>query len=107
MNLFDYGAISEEQKKAILEVMDLAKESGNDVFAEFLKHKFKIVEPVRVDHKEYDFYKHCDSNGIKVWLMGYVQDGGGNNPAEPSYPVVSITEDIRKLEELVAYLKTK
>jgi hypothetical protein len=101
MNLFDYGAITEEQKKAILEVMDLAKESGNEMFAEFIKHKFKIVEPLRIDHKESEFYKVCESHGIKVWLMGYVQDKGGLDPTEPSYPIVSVTEDIRKLENLI------
>lgn len=105
MKLFDYGSITEQHKEAIQEVVDLAKQSGNDVFAELVKHKFQLVEPVRVDHRDTEFYKACASNDIHVWTMGYVQDGGGNDPSIPYYPVVSITEDIRKIEKLVQSLK--
>jgi hypothetical protein len=105
MELFDYGSIKEEHKQAVMEVMELARASGNDVFAEFLKHKFKIEEPVKIDYKQSEFYKHCVANDIKVWNMGWVQDGGGNKPEEPYYPVVSITEDIRVIEKLMDSIK--
>lgn len=105
MKLFDYGSITEQHKEAIQEVIDLATQSGNDVFAEFIKHKFQLVEPVRVDHKDTEFYKACTEHDIHVWTMGYIQDGGGNDPSIPFYPVVSITEDIRKIEKLVEFLK--
>lgn len=104
MNLFNYGEITEQHKEAVLEVMDLAKQQGNDMFAELLKHKFQIEEPVKVDHKETVFAKACESSDIKVWVMGWVQDGGAETGA-PHYPVVSITEDIRKIDKLVEAIK--
>jgi|AntAceMinimDraft_5_1070358.scaffolds.fasta_scaffold08386_4 hypothetical protein len=105
MKLFDYGSITEQHKEAIQEVVDLATQSGNDVFAEFIKYKFQLIDPVRVDHKDTEFYKACAENDIHVWIMGYIQDGVGNDPSMPFYPVVSITEDIRKIEKLVEFLK--
>lgn len=105
MEVFDYGSISEEQKKAIQEVIDLARQSNNEMFAQFLTHKFKIVEPVRIDHTNTQFYKMCSDNDIKVWLMGWVQDGGGEDPSAPHWPVVSITEDVRKIEKLLKHIK--
>lgn len=104
MELFDYGNISEEHKKAVLEVMDLAKQQGNEMFAELLKHKFQIEEPVRVDHTDRAFVKACEESDIKVWVMGWVQDGGAES-GSPHFPVVSITEDIRKIDKLVENLK--
>ena len=105
MELFNYGDITEEQKKAVLEIIELANQSGNDVFAELLKHKFQIIEPLKLDHTKTEFNRLCTEKEIKVWLMGWVQDGGGEDPSAPHYPVVSITEDIRKLEELVRHIK--
>jgi hypothetical protein len=104
-NVFDYGAINDHHKEAIQEVIDLARNTGNEMFAEVLKHKFQLVEPIRVEYKDTAFYKACTENDIHVWTMGYVQDGGGNDPSIPFYPVVSITEDIRKIEKLVETLK--
>lgn len=103
--MFDYGSITEQHKEAIQEVVNLAKQSGNEMFAETIKHKFQLVEPILVNHKDTEFYKACTKNNIKVWTMGYVQDGGGNDPTIPYYPVVSITEDIRKIEKLIKTLK--
>ena len=100
MKLFDYGNISEQQKEAVLEIMDLAKQQGNEVFAEILKHKFQIEEPVRVDHSNHIFTKACEESDIKLWVMGWVRDGDDETGA-PYYPVVSITEDIRKIDTLI------
>lgn len=105
MKLFDYGTITDEHKEAVQEVMSLAKQFGNEEFAEFIKHKFKIIEPLRLPYEITTFYQECEKVGIKVHLMGYVQDNGGSDPTLPSYPVVSITEDIRKLEELIKSIK--
>ena len=106
VELFDYGSVTEEHKKAVLEVMTLAKEHGNDMFAEYLKHKFQIEEPLRVDYKESEFAKACEQNDIKLWLMGWVQDGGAA-AGSPHYPVLSITEDIRKIEKLIETFRNK
>jgi len=105
MKLFDYGTISEQHKEAVQEVMELAKNFGNAEFAEFLKHKFKIIEPLRVPYETSTFAKECEKADIKVYLMGWTQDNGGSDPALPFYPILSITDDIRKLEQLIKNIK--
>lgn len=105
MKLFDYGTITDEHKEAVQEVINLAKSLGNEEFAEFIKHRFKIVEPLRIPYDISSFYKECQKVGIKVHLMGYVQDNGGSDPTSPYYPILSITEDIRKLDEFVKSIK--
>ncbi len=97
--LYDYGSISEDHKKIILEVMDLAKKTGNELFAEFLKHKFEIVEPNRYDLSESKFIDACEKHKFCYNIQGYVKEG--NSPDAVHYPIVSITEDIRKLEEFI------
>jgi hypothetical protein len=106
MELFNYGDIKEEHKQAVLEVMELARQQGNVVFAELLKHKFQIEEPVKVDHKDTDFAKACEAADVKLWIMGWVQDGLAD-AGSPHYPVVSITEDIRKIEKLVEAIRNQ
>ena len=106
MELFNYGDIKEEHKQAVLEVMELARQQGNDVFAELLKHKFKIEEPVKVEYTDTIFAKACEAADVKLWLMGWVQDGL-DDAGSPHYPVVSITEDIRKIENLVEAIKNQ
>lgn len=107
MSLFDYGNITEEHKAALLEVVELAKQSNNDMFAELLKHKFQLVEPVKIDHKTMAFTQECEKVGIKVWVMGYQ-----NNPEQPTdennplVPILSITEGADKMEDLVASIRS-
>jgi hypothetical protein len=97
--LFDYGNITEEHKKVILEVIELARSSGNEMFAEFVKHKFQITEPIKFDLSESKFIEACEKHKFCYNIQGYVKDG--LQPDGMHYPIVSITEDIRKLEEFI------
>lgn len=97
--LFDYGNVTQDHKKLLLEIIELAKKSGNDVFAEFIKHKFQIVEPNRFDLANSKFIESCEKHRFSYNIQGYVVDG--LNPDAVHYPIVSITEDIRKLDEFI------
>jgi hypothetical protein len=97
--LFDYGNITSTHKKLLFEVIELAKQSGNDLFAEFIKHKFQIIEPNRFDLENSKFIESCKKHKFNYNIQGYVVDG--LNPDAVQYPIVSITEDIRKLEEFI------
>jgi hypothetical protein len=99
MDLFDYGNINDEHKKAILEVIDLANQLGNVTFAELLKHKFQIVEPKKYDLNDSEFITACNSNKINYNIQGYITEGPAHAPVH--YPLVSITEDIRKLNDFI------
>ena len=97
--LFDYGSINDQHKKAIFEVMMLAKQFGHDNFAEFLKFKFEIVEPNRYNLNESEFIQACEKNQVQYNIQGYVKNS--LDPDAVHYPIVSITEDIRKLNTFI------
>jgi hypothetical protein len=102
---FDYGSITDQHKEAVEEVANLARQMGNHTFAEFINHKFNVVEPKRFNVDDSEFYRLCKENGINMFLQGYHQDGIG--PDQIEYPVVSITEDIRTMDAFVAKIKGK
>jgi hypothetical protein len=95
---FDYGSINEDHKNVIQEIIHLAKETNNHLFADFISYKFKIKEENKFDLKNSSFFKFCEKNNIHLNIQGYVQDG--TNPDSVHYPVVSIIEDIRKLDDV-------
>lgn len=96
---FDYGSITEEQLEVVEEVINVLKQMGDDVAAELLTHKFKFVEPPKVDHTQSPFVKCCNELGIPVNLQGYVEDDG------IGYPLVILSEDIRNLDKLYVAIK--
>lgn len=108
MNLFDYNEVTDEQKRAIEEVMTLAKEAGNQEFAEMLAYKFGVKETVKVPASNFAFTQECDKLGIKVWTMGHEASNGDlpNSEDNPMLPILSITEPAAKLEQLVASIRS-
>jgi hypothetical protein len=100
---FDYGSIKTEHKEAVEEVVDLARNMGNHVFAEFLLHRFQIEEQKRFELKDSKFFQLCRENSIGVNIQGHTQEGIG--PDSVQYPVISITEDVRKLDAFVEKIK--
>ena len=107
MELFDYNAVTDEQKKAIEEVMILAKEEGNEEFAEMLSFKFGVKEAVKVPPENFAFTQECEKLGIKVWIMGYESQNANlpNSEENPMLPILSITESSTKLESLIASIR--
>lgn len=88
---YDYSNITESDKKVIEEVILLCHHQGNHDFAEMLKKRFQLVMPNRYDHEQHPFVKRCRELNIDVHLMGHISDGN------EEYPIISITEDIRNL----------
>jgi hypothetical protein len=97
--LFNYGDLKKEHKDAAAEIIDLAKQLGQDNLAEVIAHKFQLVEPNKFNIEDSVFAKACDSVGFKYWIMGWVAEGDG--PEAVHYPIVSITEDVRKLDNFI------
>jgi hypothetical protein len=100
---FDYGSINEKQKETVEEVANLARQMGHHMFAEFLIHKFDVVEPKRFNVEDSKFCQLCKENDIRINLQGHVQEGLDANAIQ--YPVVSITEDVRKLDVFLENFK--
>jgi hypothetical protein len=102
--MFDYGSITEEQKAAALEIVQLCKNMDQHIAAEIIKHKFQLVEPKRYNMEESAFIKACADAGIYVSIQGHIKENAGT-PDELEYQLVSISQDIRKMDEFVEKLK--
>jgi hypothetical protein len=98
IEVFDYGSITKEHKKAVQEVIDLAKSSGHDLFAEFLKNKFQIVERKKINLDNSVFVKYAKINNMFCSVQGYIDNLNLNEPLEP---IISVTEPLSKFEKLV------
>jgi hypothetical protein len=99
--LFDYGAgLNETHKDAAIEIAKLAKEHGHTEFAEFILAKFQTIKRNEYDFEnESSFIKFLNKHEFKYWIMGWVKDG--ESPIGMHYPIISITEDIRKLDNAI------
>ena len=102
--MFDYGSLTAEHKAAALEIVDLCKNMDQHIVAELIKHKFQLVEPNRYNMEESSFIKACADAGIYVSIQGHIKENVGT-PEELEYQLVSITQDIRKMNEFVDNLK--
>jgi hypothetical protein len=98
IELFDYNSITKEQKKTVQEVIDLAKNAGHNLFAEFLKNKFQIVERKKINIDNSVFVKYAKINNLFCSVQGYVDN---LNLKEPLEPIISVTDPISKFDKLV------
>ena len=98
IELFDYGSITKEHKKAVQEVIDLAKNSGHNLFAEFLKNKFQIVERKKINIDNSVFIKYAKINNMFCSVQGYIDNLNLNEPLEP---IISVTEPLSKFDKLI------
>ena len=96
---FDYGSINDEHKKTIEEVIKLAKEQNNEIFAEFLALKFGIKPLPQFDLNDSEFINICKKTNMVYTLQGDVIDNGIR------YPIVSIMHDIRFLDQWIKDIK--
>jgi hypothetical protein len=97
--LFNYGDLKKEHKDAAIEIAELARQLGQDNLADTIAHKFQLVEPNKFKIEDSIFAQACDQAGFKYWIMGWVAEGEGADAIH--YPIVSITEDVRKLDNFI------
>ena len=99
--VFDYGSLNDVQKDTVKEVIDILRKSNqkelND-FAENLKLKFKIVEIPTLDITNSWLYQILKKENIFISVQGHNIENAGSKDAK-QYPIVAITEDIRKIEK--------
>ena len=100
---FDYGSINEDHKKAAEEIAGLVKSLGQHDLAEIIKQRFKVQEPKRHDITQSKFFQACQATGIFCAVQGWVQVCTDIDNVH--YPLVGVSEDIRKLDSLVEHIK--
>ena len=101
--VFDYGSINSDHMAAATEICDLIRNSGNEVLANAISQRFKLVEHVKFDHTATDFARACATAGVFLTIQGYVTNH--DDPEKIHYPIISITEDVRNLQALVDAIK--
>lgn len=100
---FNYGNITDEHKAAALEIVNIARSTNNDMLAELIAHKFQLVEPVKYDIADSKFVQACETMKFNYWIQGWVTEGEDKDAVH--YPIISITEDVRKLNTFMDMVK--
>ena len=102
-HLFDYGSINDDHKSAASEIASIVEQSGNEMLAELIKVKFQIKEIPKYDLKQSKMVQACAEAGIYCAVQGLIQEGVDSEAIQ--YPMVTICEDVRKLETLYDLIK--
>lgn len=97
--LFDYGSLNDDHKAAAEECVALANQLGQPMLAELIKAKFQLVEPKRFDMDTSKFVAAAKEAGIYIAIQGHIKEG------DTEYQLVSVNEDIRKLEKFIELLQ--
>jgi hypothetical protein len=96
--VFDYGSLNDDHKAAAEECVALAKQMNQPMLAELIKVKFQLVEPNRYDMDSSKFVQAAKEAGIYIAIQGHVKEG------DTEYQLVSVNEDIRKLDKFIELL---
>jgi len=101
--VFDYGDIKKEHKDAIVEAINVLNNTGQQVSATLLEHKFKIKDNKKYDLNESVFIHLCKKFNMPMSVQGYVTKGVNENAVD--YPIVLIQDDISKLDDFIAFVR--
>ena len=96
--VFDYGSLNDDHKAAAEECVALAKQLNQPMLAELIKVKFQLVEPNRYDMDSSKFVQAAKEAGIYIAIQGHIKEG------DTEYQLVSVNEDIRKLDKFIELL---
>lgn len=105
--IFDYSSISDEQKKAIEEVVSILEDNGQDILAKNIGYKFQLKEHIKVPPESSVFVTLMKEFGLNSnqqgWVMGEVDSEG----KETHYPIMDIQADIRVLDKFIMFVADK
>lgn len=105
--IFDYSSISDEQKKAIEEVVNILEDNGQDLLAKNIGYKFELKEHTKVPPQSSVFVtllKEFGLNSVQQgWVMGEVDSEG----KETHYPIMDVQADIRVLDKFIMFVAEK
>ena len=96
---FNFNEIKDEHKKAINEACEILEKQGvNEDIINNLKTKFEIKKIPSYDLMTSPFVQYCIKNGLHVQPQGNITEIKNKEPF--LYPIVSVTEDIRKFNSV-------
>jgi len=97
--VFNYGEIKNEHKEAASECANILQNMNHPELAELIKKQFQIIENPRFDFKDHPFVKAAEQAEVFCSVQGLVTDNGVD------YPIIGITEDVRKIINLYNCIK--
>jgi hypothetical protein len=92
--VFDYRSLNEDHKKAAEEIANILSGMGQPMLAELVKLKFEVIDRPKYNLNDSPFIDFCKKAGLHFTIQGYTIDNG------IEYPLVTLCEDIRKLNKL-------
>jgi len=100
-SVFDYGSLKQEHKDTAEEIAKILSDAGQDMLSTLIKEKFQLVEKPTYDWENSPFVLAAVEAGLYCNCQGTVVDNGVN------YQIVSITDDIRRLEKIIPAIINK
>lgn len=97
---FDYRNMTEEHKKVAAEITGIIEGWGQKDLADFVKQRFEIKTVPLFDVSNSRFVKMAEEFGLAVNIQGYVHDRDSLGE-EIKFPIVLISEDIRRLDDFI------
>ena len=96
---FDFGDITNDQKKAVEEAIKILQEKGVDKGTlEDLKLKFQIESLPKFDFNKSLMVQFCKKNNISIIEQGFVTET--KDGKTKLYPMCGIVEEVRVLDRL-------
>ena len=103
---FDYGSVSDEQKKALEECASLVEQS-NPSLAALIRHKFYLKETKKIPLENSTFMKLAKEFRLNTSVQGWNTINATEDKEETHIPIVAITEDIRIFDEFLLFVLKK
>ena len=92
--VFDYSEVTEDDQDVASEIARMAREEGNEEFAQKLLKQFNMVEDPLYDMSNSSFIKALEDAGYSWQVQGWSSEGGMR------YPVLGIMGEIRQLNTI-------
>ena len=95
VDLLNFDKLNDDHKLAASEICSMAEQMGDIMLSELIKEKFLLKQRNYYDLTKTKFFNTMESNGVKVLVQGYIKEGINY------YPIVSVVDDIRKLDSII------
>jgi hypothetical protein len=103
--VFDYGSITTEHKKVAEEIIKILEQFNQPMLGELIRQKFEIAPINSYNLNDSVFLKYCEKANIKTTVQGFLVEG--EDLTAVKYPIVSLSDDIRNLNEFINIIQNE
>jgi hypothetical protein len=87
--------LNQDHKDAAQEICDMLDEMGQSIIVPLIKERFRLIQRNRFVVDESKFAQIAKKHGVFFHAQGYVIEG------DNEYPMILVSEDIRKLDSMI------